>query len=227
MSSRPIRQLRIHRSWGRDRSRARGTDSTSPVLTRQDHSTSWGLQGATARTNGSSSARGTDTPVDEANAEPDATGAISDRDDAGFMTSTGADPIGHERSEGPSADAVSERAATRVTTSTGVQPRSNDPSEAPVSEGASAGSMTSAGTDPAGDSSTPTTREGAVLSRTPVGRWGAGLRSASTPTPPTQPEPAIEEAPLATLVVTAPVQSDVIETDPPAQDPQVLGQRSQ
>ena len=42
------------------------------------------------------------TPVDEANAEPDATGALSDRDDAGFMTSTGADPIGHERSEGPS-----------------------------------------------------------------------------------------------------------------------------
>ena len=137
----------------------RGTDSTSPVLTRQDHLTSSGLQGATAGINGLSSTRGIDTPVDEANAEPDATGAISDRDDAGVMTSTGAAPSVHERSEGPSADAVSERAANTVTTSTGAHSSSNDPSETPVSEGASAGSMTSAGTGPAGDSSTPTTRE--------------------------------------------------------------------
>ena len=100
----------------RECSRARRTDSTSPVLTRQDHSTSSGLQGATARTNGSSSTRGTDTPVDEANAEPDATGAISDRNDAGVRTSTGAGTVDQERSEGPSADAVSEGAANTVTT---------------------------------------------------------------------------------------------------------------
>ena len=67
-------------------------------------------------------------------------------------------------------DVISERAATGVTTSTGANFTSNDPSEAPVSEGASAGSMTSTGADPAGDSSTPTIREGAVISRTPVGR---------------------------------------------------------
>ena len=127
--------------------RARGTDSTSPVLTRQDHLTSSGLQGATARTSGSSSTRGTDTSVDGANGEPDATEVMSDRADARFMTSTGADSVGHDRSGGPNADAVSERAATGVTTSTGAHSRSNDPYEAPVSVGAK----------PAGDSPTPMT----------------------------------------------------------------------
>ena len=72
----------------RERSRARGTDSTSPVLTRQDHSTSSGLQGATARTSGSSSTRRTDTPVDKANAEPDATRAISVRTTCHFARFT-------------------------------------------------------------------------------------------------------------------------------------------
>ena len=57
--------------------------------------------------------------VDGANAEPDATGAISDRDDAGVRTSTGAGTVDQERSEGPSADAVSERAANTVTTGRG------------------------------------------------------------------------------------------------------------
>ena len=69
--------------------------------------------------------------------------------------------------EGPSADAVAEGAANTVTSSTGAHSSSYDPSEAPVGGGASAGSMTSAGTDPAGGSSTLTTREGAVLPRTP------------------------------------------------------------
>ena len=63
--------------------------------------------------------------------------------------------------------------------------------------------MTSAGADPARDSSTPTTEEGTVLSRTPVGRWGAGLRTASTPTSPTQPQPAPVEVP--------PAETEVIE----------------
>ena len=101
----PAQDLRV--LGQRERSRARGTDSTSPVLTRQDQSISSGLQGATARTSGSSSTRGTDTSVDGANGEPDPTGAISDRAAAGFMTSTGADSVGHNRSGGPSADSVS------------------------------------------------------------------------------------------------------------------------
>ena len=113
-------------------SRVRINDSTSPALTRQDHSTSSGLQGATAGTNGSSTMRRTDTPVDEAIAEPDATGAISDRDDAGVRTSTGAGTVDQERSEGRSADAISEGAANTVTTSTGAHSSSNDPSAAPV-----------------------------------------------------------------------------------------------
>ena len=64
--------------------------------------------------------------------------------------------------------------------------------------------MTSAGTDPAGGSSTLTTREGTVLPRTPVRRWGAGLRVASTSTSPTQPEPAPVEAPPAVTAVIEP-----------------------
>ena len=70
----PAQDLRVLRR--EDRSRARGTDSTSPVLTRQDHSTSSGLREATARTNGSPSTRGIDTPDDGASGEPDATGTI-------------------------------------------------------------------------------------------------------------------------------------------------------
>ena len=103
----------------RERSRARGTDSTSPVLTRQGQSISSGLQGATTRSSGSSSTGGTDTPINEASAESAATGAISDREDAGDRTSTGDGTVVHERSEGPSADAVLERAANTVTTPTG------------------------------------------------------------------------------------------------------------
>ena len=162
-----------------ERSRARRNDSTSPALTRQDHSTSSRLQGATAGNTGSSTTGRIDTPVNEAIAEPDATGAISDRNDAGVRTSTGAGTVDQDRSEGPSADTVSEGAANIVTTSTGAHSSSYDPSEAPVGGGASAGSMTSSGTDPAGVSSTLTTRKGAVLPRTPVRRWGAGLRVAS------------------------------------------------
>jgi len=184
----------------RERSRARGTDSTSPVLTRQGQSISSGLQGATTRSSGSSS-RGTDMPTNEASAESAATGATSDRADAGDWTPTGDGTVVQERSEGPSADTVLERAANTVTTSTGAHSSSNDPSETPVSGGAGAESMTSSGTDPAGESSTPTTREETVLSRTPVGRWGAGLRAASTPTSPTQSVPAPVEVPPATTEV--------------------------
>ena len=97
-------------------------------------------------------------PTNEASAESTATGAISDRDDTGDRTSTGDGTVVHERSEGPSADVVLERVANTVTTSTGAHSSSNGPPEAPVSGGASAGSMTSSGTDPAGESSTPTTR---------------------------------------------------------------------
>ena len=140
-------------------------------------------------------------PTNEASAESAATGATSDRADAGDRTSTGDGTVVQERSEGPSADTVLERAANTVTTSTGAHSSSNDPSEAPVSGGAGTESMTSSGTDPAGESSTPTTREGMVLSRTPVGRWGAGLRAASTTTSPTQPLPAPVEVPPATTEV--------------------------
>jgi hypothetical protein len=192
----PAQDLRV--LGQRERSRARGTDSTSPVLTRQGQSISSGLQGATTRTSGSSSMGGTEMPTNEASAESAATGAISDREDAGDRTSTGDGTVVHERSEGPSADAVLERAANTVTTSTGAHSSSNDPSEAPVGGGASAESMTSSGTDPAGESSTPTTREGTVLSRTSVGRWGAGLRAARTTTSPTQSVPAPVEVPPAT-----------------------------
>ena len=129
----PAQDLRL--LGQRERSRARGTDSTSPVLTRQGQSISSGLQGATTRTSGSSATGGTDTPVDEADAESAATGAISDRDDAGVRTSTGDGTVDHERSDGPSADAVLERVANTVTTSTGAHSSSNDPSEAPVSGG--------------------------------------------------------------------------------------------
>ena len=145
-----IHQPRIYGSWGRESAVELEEPTTSPVLTRQDHWTSSGLRKATARTNGSSSTRGTDTPANGASGEPDAIRAISDRAAAEFMTFTGADLLDHDRSGGPSADAVSERAATGVTTSTGANSRSNDPSEAPVSGGASAGSMTSTGADPRG-----------------------------------------------------------------------------
>ena len=48
---------------GRESSRAQRADTTSPVLTRQDHSTSSGLREASIRTSGSPSTRGTDTPL--------------------------------------------------------------------------------------------------------------------------------------------------------------------
>ena len=47
-------------------------------------------------------ARATDTAANEDSNEPPATsGIVSDRAAPGFMTSTGADPVGHDRSEIP------------------------------------------------------------------------------------------------------------------------------
>jgi len=91
----PAQDLRV--LGQRERSRARGTDSTSPVFTRQGQLISSGLQGATTRSSGSSSTGGTDMPINEASAESDATGAISDRDDAGDRTSTRDGTVVHER----------------------------------------------------------------------------------------------------------------------------------
>ena len=105
------------------------------------------------------------------------------------MTSTGADPAGHDRSEIPTEDEPG-RAADGHSASTGAGPDSHDQPRHSNSVGdrAPSGALTSTGAATAGGDRNTTTGDGAVPQRTSVKRWGAGFK-AGTRTPATTGKP--------------------------------------
>jgi hypothetical protein len=111
-------------------------DTTSPASKKQDRASSSesrevptrGMEAAaTAVADLVALARVTDTAAHEdSNAPPATSGIVSDRAAAGFMTSTGVNPVGHDRSEISTEDAVLGRSAAGHSTSTGARPDSHD-----------------------------------------------------------------------------------------------------